>query len=113
MGIPKVTAKEECHGQKLPPPSPGLTLLDLRAKGRRRINAVNKQGSFGRDVGSISREVSRNSGRQGYNPSLAQRLSEERRRAASSEPRKMHSGRWLSKGLVGQHSLQAKDETDN
>ena len=56
------------------------------------------QGAVARQLGRcrsvISREIRRNSGERGYRHAQAQRKAEERRRAASSVPRKLTPERW-------------------
>ena len=69
---------------------------------RCQIYALKKSGASTRGVAralevsasTVSRELRRNRGRRGYRMKQAQRLSEERRRKASSRPRKLTAERW-------------------
>ena len=69
---------------------------------RCQIYALKKSGASTRGVAralevsasTVSRELRRNRGRRGYRMKQAQRLSEERRRKASSGPRKLTAERW-------------------
>lgn len=51
------------------------------------LRAIAKQ--IGYDVSSVSREIKRNTGQRGYRYCQADRLADERRRAASSTPKKL------------------------
>ena len=63
--------------------------LHERGDSQRKISVA-----IGCSVSTVSRELERNSGDRGYHFKQAQELSEDRRRAASSAPRKMTRALW-------------------
>jgi IS30 family transposase len=69
---------------------------------RCQIRALHKQGvsiseiarQLGRHKSTVSRELRRNAGKAGYRHKQAQRKAEQRRRLASSGPRKLTAAVW-------------------